>query len=429
MWSRADLNNDGLRDVFLGSAAWFGAGPNRIFKNLGDGKFEEVKDNGDAKLLMQNTTGLTALDYDLDGLVDIATSGIKGGSTRLLRNLGNFKFEEVTEKAGISAHQQLSIHLCSGDVNGDNRSDIFVNRHGANALYINQGDGTFKEESATRGVAQGTPMGFGTWMFDYDNDGDLDILASQYANITGKFRGGFSRFPIEHFNKPVADQGAFRPSVLFKNDGQGNFHLVEDTGMISSSVMGAQFVDLELDGDLDVLLGPGSHSLKNMQPLFVYRNDGNDKFTNITPLDDPRYFGKLHGMAFADVDRDGDPDLYVNNGGVMLSDHWRDLFLENTIEGKRWLHVGLEGTKSNRSGIGARVFVKVGNRTLLQQMTSGEGFGGTNSQYLIFGLDQVEAVTDVEIHWPSGLKQKLGPLKADQAIIVTEGKASLRRIY
>jgi len=176
-------------------------------------------------------------------------------------------------------------------------------------------------------------------------------------------------------------------------------------------------------------LGPGSHSLKNMQPLFMYRNDGNDKFTNITPLDDPTYFGKLHGMAFADVDRDGDPDLYVNNGGVMLSDHWRDLFLENTIEGKRWLHIGLVGTKSNHSAIGARVFVRVGKRTLLQQMTSGEGFGGTNSQYLIFGLDTAEAVNEVEIHWPSGLKQKLGPLKADQALVVTEGSASLRRIY
>jgi hypothetical protein len=425
----ADLDNDGYRDIFLGSAAWFGAGPNRLFKNRGDGTFEEIKDNGDAKLPMQNTTGLTALDYDRDGLLDIAASGIKGGSTRLLRNLGDFKFEEVTVKAGISAHQQLSIHLCSGDVNGDNASDIFVNRHGANALYINQGDGTFKEEAGIRGVAQGTPMGFGTWMFDYDNDGDLDIMASQYANITGKFRGGFSRFPIEHFVEPVADQGAFRPSALYKNDGKGNFSLVEDTGIVSSSVMGAQFVDLELDGDLDILLGPGSHSLKNMQPLFVYRNDGNDKFTNITPLDEPRYFGKLHGMAFADVDRDGDADLYVNNGGVMLSDHWRDLFLENTITGKRWLHLGLEGTKSNRSAIGARVFVTVGGKTLLQQVTSGEGFGGTNSQYLIFGLDQAKSVDNVVIHWPSGSTQELGPLQADQALMVKEDSSTLRRIY
>jgi hypothetical protein len=304
-----------------------------------------------------------------------------------------------------------------------------VNRRGPNALYINQGDGTFTEEGAKRGVAHGTPMGFGTWMFDYDNDGDLDILASQFANITGKFKGGFSRFPVEHFTTPLPDQGAFRPSALYKNDGKGNFHEVKDTGIVSSSVMGAQFVDLELDGDLDILLGPGSHPLKNMQPLFVYRNDGGDKFTNITPLDDPRYFGKLHGMAFADVDRDGDPDLYINNGGVMLSDHWRDLFLENTITGQHWLHIGLEGTKSNRSAIGARVTVSVSGRKLLQQMTSGEGFGGTNSSMLIFGLSKTDHVDEVEIRWPSGLVQRLGSLKADQALIVQEGSDKLRRIY
>jgi hypothetical protein len=426
----ADLDNDGYRDVFLGSAAWFGAGPNKVFKNEKGKAFSEITKNGDAKLLMQNSTGLTALDYDRDGLVDIAVSGIKGGSTRLLKNMGNFVFKEVSEEAGISTHEELSIHLCSGDVNGDGWPDIFVNRHGPNALYINQKNGTFKDEAVKRGVAYGSPMGFGTWMFDYDNDGDLDILATNFANITGKFRGGFSRFPIEHFTKPVPNQGAFRPSALFKNKGDGTFEdVTAKSGIVSSSVMGAQFVDLDLDGDLDILLGPGSHPLKNMQPLFVYRNDGDDRFTNITPLSDPRYFGKLHGIAFADVDRDGDPDLYINNGGVMLSDHWRDMFLENTITGRNWLHIGLKGTKSNTSAIGARVFIRVGKKRWLQQMTAGEGFGATNSNYLIFGLNQAKHVDEVEIHWPSGGVQKLPALSANQAIIVKEGSSILRRVY
>ena len=132
-------------------------------------------------------------------------------------------------------------------------------------------------------------------------------------------------------------------------------------------------MDIDLDGDLDMIFGPGSHPLENMQPLFVYRNYGGDRFTNITPADDPRYYGKLHGMAFADVDRDGDADLYVNNGGVLLSDRWRDLFLENKTEGAHWLHLKLEGTKSNRSAIGARVQVHVGDRVLMQEVAAGQG--------------------------------------------------------
>ena len=113
----------------------------------------------------------------------------------------------------------------------------------------------------------------------------------------------------------------------------------------------------------------------------------------------------------------------------MSSDQWRDMFLENTTVGKTWLHIGLIGTESNRSAIGARATVAVAGRTLMQEKAAGQGFGGTNSPYLIFGLDDATEVDNVTIRWPNGKQQRVPALAANQAIIVTEGSDVFRRIY
>ncbi len=426
----ADFDNDGWTDLYLASAAWFGAGTNRLLRNDGGRRFVDLSDRGDAALLDQNSTGLAALDYDRDGLVDIVVSGTQGGSARLLRNRGDFLFEEVTEGAGITARDTVTIHLTAGDVNDDGAPDIFVNSFGDNALYINRGDGTFSDEAAARGVLHGTPTAFCTWMFDFDNDGDLDIAAGNFAILGDEFRGGFGSFPSGHFESARSGTRYFAPSALYENDGTGHFQNIgPEAGFTQASIMGGQFIDLELDGDLDVIWGPGSHPLENMQPLLVYRNDGGGRFTQITPLSNPRYYGKMHGMAFADIDRDGDPDLFVNNGGVMLSDSWRDLLLENTTTDRRWLHLKLEGRQSNRSAIGARVSMQAGARLLMQEVAAGQGFGATNSPYLIFGLDRAASATEIEIRWPSGKIQRVPDLAADQAVVVVEGQPDLRRIY
>jgi hypothetical protein len=166
-----------------------------------------------------------------------------------------------------------------------------------------------------------------------------------------------------------------------------------------------------------------------MQPLGFYRNDGNDHFTNITDFTNPAFYGKFHGTAFADIDRDGDADLFVNNGGVMLSDRWRDLFLENTTTGVNWLHIRPVGSTSNRSAIGAKIQVQVGDRTLHQDVRAGQGFSSTNSPYLIFGLGQASATGPIQITWPTGEVQILPAMQANQALIVTEGESALRRVY
>jgi len=437
----ADFNNDGFTDLYMTRAAWFSNGPNRMLKNDGGKGFVDITEqSGDAPLAFQNSCGASVFDYDRDGLVDLAVSGTKGGSVRLLKNMGNFVFKDVTLKAGIDAsNPTVTVSVTAGDVNNDGHIDLFVNRFNPkkrleeghrkpkNALYMNQGDGTFRDEGVMRGVGSGTPSGFASWMFDYDNDGDLDILASNFAWMDETLLKGFS--------ERIPWSGAYHGSALYRNDGTGHFkNIGQEVGFTPSSVMGAQFIDLDLDGDLDIFLGPGRHTLINMQPLFVYRNDGNDVFTNITPLDNPSFYGKFHGMAFADIDRDGDPDMFVNNGGVLLSDRFQDMFLENTTKGKSWIHLKLVGTKSNRDAIGSRVEVSLeggrrGDRVLMQEVAVGQGFSSTNSPYLIFGLDDAVMVKDVKIRWPTGETRSLGPLAINQALVVTEGNEKLRRVY
>ena len=299
---------------------------------------------------------------------------------------------------------------------------------GPNELYINQGDGTFVPDGAARGVLQGTPIGFAAWMFDHDNDGDMDIVAGNFSS-DGKdelhnLRGFQERVPFTEDNPP------YMPTALYDNDGTGHFaNQTLRAGFVPSNVMGGGYADWDLDGDLDVVLGPGSHPFETLEPVFLYRNDGGGRFTNITPLGDPLYYGKFHGMSFADLDRDGDPEIYLNNGGVLLADRFRDLLLKNTTTGMGWLHLQLEGTTSNRSAVGARVVVRAGGTERHQEFIAGQGFSSTYSPFLIFGLGQAESVDGVAIRWPNGARQELGPLAVNQALVVTEGSATLARVY
>lgn len=421
----ADFDNDGYEDLYFASAAWFGAGPNKLLRNDQGKGFTDVSDLGDAALVDQNSCGLSTLDYDRDGLLDIVVTGTKGGTVRLLRNTGDFVFKDVTQAVGMRHTPNPTVSLAVGDYDNDGDADVFLNSVGFNVLYMNQGDGTFVDEAEARGVKQGTPFGFAAWSFDYDNDGDLDILASNFSSDGKK-----ELLILRGFHEKTEPFHRYQPAALYKNDGTGRFENVgQKAGFTPANIMGATWLDMDLDGDADVVLGPGSHPLETIEPIFVYRNDGDDVFTNVTPLDHPHFYGKFHGMAFADVDRDGDPDLYLNNGGVLLSDRFRDLLLENTTEGKRWLHLKLVGTKSNRSGVGARVTVDVAGRQLHQERVAGQGFSSTYSPYLIFGLNDSEKVEGVTIRWPSGAVQKLPPLAADQALVVTEGSDELQRVY
>ncbi|GEM_PF-2284598 len=431
----ADFDNDGDVDLYLTQAAWFMPGPNRLLENDGEGNFSDRSDGSGAELMGQNSCGAAALDFDKDGLVDLSVTGTMGGTVRLLRNTGGFRFEDVSASAGIDTSMvATAVGQAVGDFDGDGWPDVFVNTFSPpyggvpgsgftapNQLYRNNGDGTFTERGAEAGVQDGTSMGFAAWAFDYDADGDMDILASNFARPEKTVvQGLLTELPWE--------QGYHGPA-LFRNDGTGTFeNVAAEMGLMPASVMGATYLDFELDGDLDVVLGPGSHPLLNSQPVLFYRNDGS-RFTLITPLDDPDYYGKFHGMTWGDIDRDGDADLFLNNGGVLLSDRFIDLFLENQTTDMAWLHLRLRGTTSNRDAIGAKVRVRVGDRWQTQEVAAGQGFSSTYSPYLIFGLAKAGQADEVEITWPSGTVQKLPTLAANQAIVVTEGSEELRRIY
>ena len=430
----ADFNNDGWTDLYMTRAAWLSAGPNRLLMNFKGEGFVDMSEKGDAALAWQNSCGASALDFDQDGLLDLAVTGTAGGRLVLLKNMGDFEFKDVSKEARIEPTKAVTVGVSTGDVDGDGWTDIFVNslsptkveRRGyeaPNGLYINNRDGTFREEAVKRGVAEGTGFGFATWMFDYDNDGDLDILATNF--VEGELA------VLEGFQTAQEWEGAlYGGPALYKNDGTGHFENVgAKAGFVPASIMGAQFIDMDLDGDQDVILGPGSHPIWNAQPLFVYRNNGDDSFTNITPLDAPEYFGKFHGMAYADFDRDGDPDVIVNNGGIHLNDRFRDLVLENKTKDRNWLHVKLVGTKANSGAVGSKVIARYGDKQLLQEVSAGEGFSSTNTPVLIFGLAKAPQVDSLTVEWVGGESETYGPFAPNQAIQITQGQKTPARLY
>lgn len=419
-----DYDNDGRDDLYITAL-----GGDHLFHNEGNGHFRDVT----ASAGLKNSAFAASaawFDYDRDGKLDLFVANYvqwdaqhdqwcsldgssksyctpesyKGTSSRLYRNLGNGKFEDVTEKAGLADPNSKSLGVAVFDYNNDGWPDLFVaNDTQPNKLYRNQGNGTFKEEGLSAGVAfgeDGVARGaMGVDAADYDRSGRTALAVGNFSNqMLGLYHNeGNGLFVDEAPRSPIG-----RASLL-------------------SLTFGLFFFDYDLDGYPDIFAANGhiEEEIGRVQPKIQYaelpllfHNQGRGKFDPVAAFAKPMV---ARGAAYADFDRDGDLDILVsqNNGPAAL-------YRNDGGNRNHWLQLRLQGAKSNRDGIGAVVRVTSAGGSQSQTVHSGSSYCSSSDLALTFGLGKDTAVTSVEIYWPSGTQQKLTNVKPDQRILVEE---------
>jgi len=421
-----DYDNDGYPDLFICNA-----GRNTLYHNNGDGTFSDVTESSGIGSKPPNTLSIQAawFDYDNDGLLDLIVSNytlwtpdtdIRCGRPglesycnprryvsvphRLYHNLGNGKFADVTDQSGIGKIPGKGMGVSIADFNQDGWQDIFVaNDTERNFLFLNQGNGTFKEVGLQYGVAYNddglTVSAMGCDAKDYNNDGWVDIF---YNNLIGQIW------------------------ALFRNQQGRSFHYVSTRAQIaqlSESMAGWSngFIDYNNDGWKDLYSANGD--IDNLLPNArqhdtLYENLDGKTFVDVSREmgEDFLHKGFQRGSAFVDLNNDGFQDIVVTS----LNERPR-ILINSADNGNHWLLLDLRGTASARDAIGARVKVTTpAGRTLYNHVSVSTGFMSSSDRRVHFGLGSETSAESIEIHWPRGTVQTLRNVAADTILRVAE---------
>ncbi|MBM3973465.1 MAG: CRTAC1 family protein [Planctomycetes bacterium] len=421
---QADYDNDGDLDAFVSRGAWLydgGRHPNSLLQNQGDGTFLDVTFAAGLGEVHFPTSTADWGDVDGDGDLDLyvgnEASAKIAAPCQLFRNEGDGTFFDIADRAGVQ-NLGYTKGVAFGDYDDDGRLDLYVsNLHEPNRLYRNAGNGRFVDMAPKLGMHEPVES-FGAWFWDVDNDGALDLFCAAYSTGIGDIAAAQLGVPRPHPDR----------MRLWRGDGKGGFTEVgKAMGLdVPALPMGANFGDLDNDGFLDVHLGTGDPYYYSLMPNLVFKNDGGTRFVDVTMAGGFGHLQKGHGCAFADLDADGDLDLFSIQGGAYPGDAAHDALYENPGFGNHWLGVLAEGRDSNRSAIGARlrvVFDENGvERSVWRDVGSGGCFGA-NPLRQHLGLGKATALKRLEVRWPkSGATQTLRDLPIDATIRVVEGQ-------
>ena len=433
-----DYNNDGHPDVVVLRGAWwgkYGEYPLSLLRNNGDGTFDDVTE--EAGLLTAGPTQTAAwADYDGDGWLDLFVGHeSKPGDVhpcQLFHNNHDGTFTQV--QAPRAAVGKLGSNLgfvkgvTWGDYNNDGRPDLYVSTmFGGSFLFRNDGprdprhpetgEWVFTDVTQQAGLG-GKRNTFPTWFFDYDNDGWLDIFAGGYATTSMEDVGAFELGKPHH--------GAV--SHLFHNNHDGTFTDVPHAAGLDRAIttMAANFGDLDNDGWLDVYLGLGESSYESLLPKRMFRNDEGRYFQDVTTSGGFGNLQKGHGIAFADIENNGNEDVFEELGGAFPGDRFMPTLYHNPGHGNHWVTLVLEGVKTNRAAYGARVTVTIEEqgreRSIYRAVGAVSSFGGNPMRQHI-GVGKASRIKEIEVWWPvSGLRQHFRDVPVDRTFHIREGR-------
>ena len=439
---QGDYNNDGFVDVLVLRGGWLGKDgrhPHSLLRNNGDNTFTDVTE--EAGLLTSHPTQTAVwFDYNNDGWLDIfignETVPDSGAfdPCELFRNNGDGTFTECAAENGVAIVDWVKA-VVTGDYNNDGRPDLYLSSLvGPNHLLRNDGPATgdkspqakwrFTEVGALAGVND-PKRSFSCWFWDYDNDGWLDLMVTGYAiHDAGDLLVDYLGMPT-----PQAERAR-----LYHNNHDGTFsNVTQEQGVFKIlHAMGANFGDLDNDGWLDFYVGTGDPALSTIIPNRMFRNNGGRGFQDVTTSGGFGNLQKGHGIAFGDVDNDGDQDIYSHLGGAISGDHYPSQLLENPGHGNHWIKLSLEGVKTNRVALGARIKViaktATGEREIDRVVGSGGSFGASPLRQEI-GLGEADGVVRVEIFWPvTGQTQVVTGLAMDRGYAIREGETAVREL-
>lgn len=431
---QTDFDNDGAPDIFVLRGGWFGRGgrfPKSLLHNRGDGTFDDVTESA-GLLSFHPTQTATWFDYDGDGWLDVFIGHeSREGDTNfceLFHNNRNGTFTECAATNGVAIVGWVK-GVASGDFNNDGRPDLYISRLGEpNILLRNDGRALADTNrwlftDVTQQARVGEPRySFPTWFFDYDNDGWEDLFVCGYrGQNVGDVAADYLGLPHE----------AERPR-LYRNNRDGTFSdVTREAGLYKMLLaMGSNFGDLDNDGWLDFYLGTGEPDLAALMPNRMFRNDGGKRFQDVTTSGGFGHLQKGHGVSFADLDHDGDQDIYQVMGGALSGDTYRNVLYENPGHGNNWVKLKLIGIKSNRPAIGARLKLTLATPTGLREInrtvTTGGSFGASPFRQEI-GLGQATNIARLEILWPgSNTRQSLTNLPVKMVVTIREGEAAFQ---
>ena len=430
----ADYDNDGDPDLYVTNF-----GENVLYRNNADGTFTDVTGHAGVGDGDRWSSSCAFVDYDHDSDLDLYvvnyldydivedgewydTNGrriysnpriYKGVSDTLYRNNGDGTFTDVTQRAGVYNDTGKGLGVTCGDYDNDGRMDIYVaNDTTPNFLYRNMGDGTFRDLGVVAGVAYNeegvAEGGMGVDFGDYNNDGFLDIFVTNFSRET---------------------------NTLYRNNSNGIFTdvtYIEHLGDLSFLKLGfgTKFFDADNDGDLDLFVANGhvysivesqSDTIEYAQADQLFLNMGESSFLDVSK-ECGAYFSVKRvsrGAAFGDYDNDGDTDVFVVNLNQKAA-----LLRNDGGNRNNWLKIKTIGVKSNRDGIGARIEVVTRSHTQIKEVQASSSYLSGQDLRLIFGLGAETRAEEVKVTWPSGLKQTLAKVKANQFLVITEGEGA-----